>query len=360
MTVLVVLPNWLGDVVMATPLLQKLAHARDARGRAIRVVAAVRDSWAPLLKNDPRLADTLIYERGGRHAGWRGAWSLAASWRRISAAGTVLCPPSFRVAMVATLAGVGRRVGYRTDGRRLLLNRSLPPELPRGVMHHADELCALGDVLLTDLGLVADGGDPGLPELPGLDGVPPADTGQGPPVWVLAPGATYGSAKAWPAGRVAEFLRLAVTERGVRVAVVGDGAGTAITDAIRREAADLNWRHAWSGEAGVVDMVGKTSLLELVGVLRSARAFLGNDSGVMHLSAALGVPTLGLFGSSSVAWTAPRGPRARALAAVGFPCQPCFQPVCSHERFCLDTISGFDAMSTLDELLNDGRKDACP
>ncbi|MEZ4389309.1 MAG: glycosyltransferase family 9 protein [Candidatus Krumholzibacteriia bacterium] len=164
-------------------------------------------------------------------------------------------------------------------------------------------------------------------------------------------GATFGTAKAWPAARVAEFLRLAVQERAVRTVLVGDAAGADLVAAIGREATDLPWRQALPGPAAVIDLTGRTTLPQLAALLRASEAFLGNDSGVMHVAAALGVPTLGLFGSSSVPWTAPRGPRARALAAAGFACQPCFRRTCNQPRFCLDTISGAAALAALDAVI---------
>ncbi len=177
---------------------------------------------------------------------------------------------------------------------------------------------------------------------------------------MLAPGATYGSAKAWPPRRIAEFLHLAVQDQGRRVVVVGDAAGARIVAAVREAAASLPWRDQLAGPAAVVDLVDRTSLADLGALLRRSEAFLGNDSGVMHVAAALGVPTLGLFGSSSVAWTAPLGVRARALAAAGFPCQPCFRRTCNQDVFCLDTISGAAALDALMALVDQNVEGAMP
>lgn len=350
--VLLVLPNWLGDLVMAMPLLERLAAGRLGDGRPLRVAVAVRDRWRPLLEGDPRVASLLTYERDGRHAGWLGSWRLSRQWRSASPRAVVVCPPSFRSAAVAWLAGIPVRIGHQSDGRGILLSDACPLSLPRGTVHHADELSDLADPALR-----AAGASPGTASgtWPSLDGVlrrVPAMIGEGPACWVLAPGATYGTAKAWPPERAAEFLRLAVTERGVRVAVVGDRGDADTVAAIAAAAGDLPWREALPGPAAVVNLVGQTSVADLAALLRASSAFLGNDSGVMHVAAALGVPTLGLFGSSSVAWTAPRGPRARALAATGFACQPCFRRTCNQPTFCLDTISGQAALEALAALLD--------
>lgn len=349
--VLLVLPNWLGDLVMAMPLLERLAAGRLADGRPLQVAVAVRDRWRPLLEGDPRVASLLTYERDGRHAGWSGSWSLSRQWRRASARAVVVCPPSFRSAAVAWLAGVPTRIGYRSDGRGFLLDQGRPPALPRGSMHHADELSALADPALRAVGASSRALPTSWPRLEGVMRRPPAPIGEGPACWVLAPGATYGSAKAWPPERAAEFIRLAVAERGVRVAIVGDHADSDTVAAVAAAACDVHWREDLPGPAAVVNLVGRTSVADLAALLRASSAFLGNDSGVMHVAAALGVPTLGLFGSSSVAWTAPRGPRARALAATGFACQPCFRRTCNQPTFCLDTISGQAALEALGALM---------
>lgn len=349
--VLVVLPNWLGDLVMASPLLDLLQAARDEEQRPLSVIASVRRRWAPLLSRDPRLDSLITYERTGAHAGLRGIGRLAAAWRQTHADAVVICPPSLRMAVTSWLARIPRRIGERHGGRGLWLTLPLTPVQPRGQWHHAEELRRLGLVLLETMGLAV----PPVPgdrvRLPGLDSLPPAVLGNGPALWVLAPGATYGPAKTWPTPRMVEFLHLAIRDAGVRVAVVGDQGASDSLAALREQTPDLPWRRETPGPAGVVDLVGATTLIDLAALLKAAAAFLGNDSGVMHLSAALGVPTLGLFGSSSKAWTGPRGPRATALTATGFACQPCFRKTCNQEVFCLDTLSGQDVYTALQDLI---------
>ncbi|HOX26546.1 MAG TPA: lipopolysaccharide heptosyltransferase II [Candidatus Krumholzibacteria bacterium] len=348
--VLVVLPNWLGDVVMATPLLDVLHETRDDRGRPLAIVASVRRRWAPLLARDPRLAKVVLYERTGCHAGVRGIPRLAATWRAAGAAAVVVCPPSLRSALVARLARIPRRIGYAGEGRSALLTLPLAPVRPRGSVHHVDELRRLGLVLLESLGLPQAEAGAAMPRLPGLDDLYPASIGSGPPLWIFAPGATYGPAKTWTVERAAEFTALAVREEGVRLAVVGDTATAGFLAALRRRVPDLPWRRELAGPAGVIDLVGGTTVLDLAALIKRSRGFVGNDSGVMHLAAALGVPTVGLFGSSSTAWTGPRGACTRALVASGFPCQPCYRRTCNQPVFCLDTLSGQQVLAALKDL----------
>ncbi len=351
--VLVVLPNWLGDLVMAMPLVDLLVEARDPQGRRLRVTACVRRRWAPLISHDGRLDQVITYERTGVHAGLRGVGRLAAEWRATGAGSVVICPPSLRTALVAWLARIPRRIGERRDGRGPLLTLPLVPLQPRGRLHHGDELRRLGLVLLEALGVPAPpvAAAAPWPRLPGLKDLAPTLLGAGPPLWVIAPGATFGPAKNWPAARVAEFLQLAVAGRGVRVAIVGDTAAAAIVQDLRRRTADLPWRGETPGPAAVIDLVGATTLIDLAALLKSSAAFIGNDSGVMHLAAALDVPTLGLFGSSNPTWTGPRGPRAAAITATGFACQPCYRSTCNQPVFCLDTLGADAVLARLDALL---------
>ncbi len=336
---LVAAPNWLGDVVMAAGLLDGLARLKRRHGQPARLVVALRRAWLPLLQNDTRLDALLPVERPGAHDGWRGVARLAASWRRARCDAVLLLPPSLRVALAAGLAGIPRRVGYRGDGRGWLLTDAVTRP-SRGAVHHADELLELGRVWARGAGLEwpADGGAAENSALPGLDGVEAdARLTAGAPAWAMGMGASYGDAKAWPARRAAELIDRLVTEEGARVLVLGDAAAAgAAREASRTSRAP--WRRDPAGGPGAVDLTGRTSLAEAIALLKGAAAFVGNDSGLMHLAAALGVPTVGIFGATDPSWTGPRGAHTAVVAAAGFPCSPCFLRRCPRDLFCLDTV----------------------
>ncbi|MBD3221785.1 hypothetical protein GF314_11145 [bacterium] len=353
-SILVALPNWLGDVVMASDLLGDLVAARDGAGRPYAIHVSVRRRWSPLVEGDPRLTGVHCYQRDGRHAGTAGLVRLAREWRRLGVDAVVLGPPSLRAALAARLAGIPVRVGEATGGRSWLLTPPVATTRPPRSRHHADELRDLASAVVAELGGTLPTPAPGdrSPRWPALEAIAPRVLEPGPPLWVLAPGATYGPAKVWPVDNQAVWLRLAVGRCGRRVALTGDPQSRELASALRARTADLPWHDAPTSGPGVVDLTGRTSLPELIAWLRAAEAYVGNDSGVMHLSAALGLPTLGLFGSSSVTWTAPRGPRALALAADGFPCQPCFRRECDQPRFCLETITAERVVGILEQLLD--------
>ena len=259
-------------------------------------------------------------------------------------------PPSLRAGLAARLSGAAVRVGYRGEGRGPLLTAA-PARPARGERHHSRELSDLGDLALAACGLVPD--DSGQAEawglLPACTAAPRPAADGGPPIWVLAPGTTYGEAKIWPLEQARRFADLAVAERGVRLVLLGDAAAAGFAAAMSRGSASP-WREIPAGPAGIVDLCGRTSVAAAVALLRGAAAFVGNDSGLMHLAGALGVPTVGLFGSTNPAWTAPLGPATRVLAADGFPCRPCYRRTCNQDRFCLATIDAATVLATVDAL----------
>jgi len=349
--VLFLAPNWLGDAVMSAPLLN-LLHRSVMKSPPVQfdLVLGVRRPWAPLFRSDPRIAELLEIDRGGDHSGLIGFARLVRQVREGRFSAIVLGPPSLHVGLVAAAAGIPLRVGYRSDGRGWLLNEGL--RVPRrGTTHYSREMVDLGEALLGRLGvsaLPAENGD----LLPGCVGIQPLNCGDGPPVWVVAPGATYGLAKTWPLARVREFIHLAVLERGVRICLLGDDSARGFAGDLS-EGSELPWRDTLPGGAGVVDLIGATDLSAAVAVLKSAEVFVGNDSGLMHVAGALGLATVGVFGSSSPAWTSPLGPRTRVVVAEGFPCQPCFRRRCNQSEFCLDVVTGTAVMSAVDEMLTD-------
>ena len=331
---LVVAPNWLGDLVMSTSLLAALAVARDGEAPP-EIHVAVRDRWAHLLADDPRIAGLLIYEREGAHTGWRGALRLARQWRDGAFDAVFVLPPSLRAAAVARLAGIPRRIGFRGEQRGVLLTDALPRP-PRCSRHYTEELALLDRAWRAGTGLVTPAPTPALATAtdPGAAPVFPP----GPPVWVVSVGTTYGDAKSWPPAAVAGFVDLAAAEAGARVVLIGDPPARPLAQRVHA-ASSAAWSEEPAATPGACDLVGRTNLSELVALLRGAELFVGNDSGPMHLAAALGTPTVGIFGSSSPIWTGPRGARATVVAVEDFRCHPCFLRTCPEPRFCLETIS---------------------
>ncbi len=336
--VLFLAPNWLGDAVMAAPVLSALRTAFAAAKIPLFLTWAVRRTWAPLFVDDPRIDAILPVERHGRHRGTAGVFRLGHDLRAARADAILLGPPSFRAGAVAMLSGARERIGYRGDGRSWLLTSAVPVPV-RGAMHYTQEMLVLVGELLRRWNLPTPvGGDLTLDgdSLPACESWA-AQTSSGPPLWALGPGTTFGPAKNWPLRHVAAFIEQAVLQRGRRVVLLGDRNSARIVERLRG-AADVPFRQQLDGPAGVIDRTGKTDLQELVSLLKSCEGYVGNDSGLMHLAGALGCPTVGIFGSSNPDWTRPGGRNSTYVTADGFQCSPCYRPTCEQPEFCLETI----------------------
>jgi heptosyltransferase-2 len=152
----------------------------------------------------------------------------------------------------------------------------------------------------------------------------------------FAPGAAYGHAKRWPPDRVAGVIERLARERGVRSVLLGAGgdreAGRAIESTL-------------PSDVGVVNLIGRTDLRLLMGVIRACRAFVSNDSGAMHLAAALGVPVTAIFGPTNERATAPIGDHDVILKQVF--CRPCMLRECPIDHRCMKRISDEDVYGAL-------------
>ena len=150
--------------------------------------------------------------------------------------------------------------------------------------------------------------------------------------WVLAPGAEYGPAKCWPAAHYAELARTLHADSGQPVVLLGSGKEAALAEGIARDAG-----------VGCVVLAGKTSLDEAMALIAGGRGLVSNDSGLMHVGAAFGLPQVAMFGSTSPEHTPPLNPRAEVIwlkDELKLDCAPCFERVCplGHTR-CLADVA---------------------
>jgi heptosyltransferase-2 len=299
-------PNHVGDVVMALPAIARLAEAAAREGAEVDV--AVRAHVEPLLRMAALPVRLVPYEvRGGAWA--RAAWRL----RRRGYGRAVLLAPSFRAALFARLAGARRRRGTPTDGRAWLLTERAPRVEAPG--EHRVRF------YLRVAGVAGDGdGEVPVPRLrvpaearAELDAL--GARGDGAPVVGIFPG-SRAPARRWPADRYAELARR-LAARGLRVWVFGD--------ARERE---LTARVAAAAGARGLDWGGRTSLPVLAAALARCRWLVTNDTGPLHLAAALGTPVIAVFGSSDPRRTGPVGVPHRVLWRRDLPCVPCLRNAC--------------------------------
>jgi heptosyltransferase-2 len=319
----VLAPNWLGDAVMALPAIADVRR----QFTAARMTVAGRSAIAALFTMVPGVDDVLTLPGRGGFKALR-TWRADATALAVGNFDTVLLlPNSFASALIANRAAIAERWGLATDMRGRLLTRTAPR--PRS----ADSQAAYYQALVAAFG-VANG-----PRYARVD-PPLAGAALAPqvPYVVFAPGAAYGKAKQWPPLRFGELASCLMAE-GRTVALVGSGGDSEACAEIIRVATGSTG----GGRGTLVDLCGRTTLGELAAVMAGAEAVVSNDSGAMHLAAAVGAPVVAIFGATNERRTAPlsRGPDAprAVVVATDVWCRPCMLRECPIDHRCMTGVS---------------------
>jgi heptosyltransferase-2 len=318
---LIIAPQWIGDAVMTEPLLRRLA----ARGERLTVGAL---PWvAPVYRAMPQVAEVIEFPfaHGGLQLKARRLLGRELAGRFDVA---YVCPNSLKSALLPFLASVPKRVGYLGEARVGLLTHRLknPPKAQRPPM------VAFYSALSGETGIETD--RPRLQlEAAAIDAVLRQQGLVRGGYYVAVPGAEYGPAKRWPASRFAELAQ----QLDAPVLLVGAGKEAALGAEIV----------ALAGGADCRNLAGATTLTEAFALIAAARRVVTNDTGLMHVAAALDVPQVALFGSSSPEHTPPLSDQAQVIWLKDDPayqpaldCAPCFERVCplGHLR-CLNDIT---------------------
>ena len=309
-------PNWLGDTVMALPA---MAALRAAFSQAHLAIAAI-PSVAPLYveRTDAEPNEVLTIDDADHEVGILASGQFDA---------VVVLPNSFRSALSARRARIPRRWGYGGNLRGPLL--TVRVARPRRRVHqsvwYTELVRGLGFAPVDVLPRVMVTSRTGERAAALL-----AQHGIGPGASIVgfAPGAAYGHAKRWPPARVAETIARLVRERHATCILVG-AAGDRDSG---REIESL-----LPADPRVVNLIGRTDLRVLAGVLAACSAFVSNDSGAMHLAAAVGVPVTAIFGPTDERVTAPLGEHDVLLRQVF--CRPCMLRDCPIDHRCMKGIT---------------------
>ena len=310
MKALIVAPSWIGDTVMAQPLLARL----QARHPGLRLDALAPRWVAPVLRRmdgiDEVVDSPFAHGELSLKARWRLARAIAA--RRYDAA--YVLPNSLKSALVPFLAGIPRRVGFTGESRYGLVNvrHDLDKQgLPLMVERFAQLAEAPGAPLPRPVS------HPILRSTAAAQEKTLAELGLERPTRLVAfcPGAEYGPAKRWPAAHFAALARR-LDEAGCAVWLFGSPKDHAVAEDIVRLA-----------PAGTRNLCGATSLEQAIDLLALADLVVCNDSGLMHVAAALDRPIVALYGSSSPGFTPPLSGRADILS-LQLDCSPCFKRDC--------------------------------
>lgn len=320
---LVIAPNWLGDSVMAIPFVRALR--REAAGGRLAVLAR-RGPGAVFRALD----GVSVIERRANLAGD----ALALLRQRFDEAW--LLPNSFRAGLLALFSGASSRIGYDTDGRGALLTH--PVRRPPATGHQLRDY----DRLLESRGIAPDVDPPRLPVSPQAqrradEALATAGLSGADRFVLLAPGAAFAWTKRWPPEHFGG-LGAALRARGIPSGIV-IGPGEAELARIVSDA------------AGSLPILGEDlDPAELSGALSRARVVVANDSGAMHLAAAVGTPVVALFGPTDPGRTAPTGSASRVLDRYVF-CSPCYLKECPYRHECLREIGPKEVLAAVEELI---------
>jgi len=313
--ILVVAPSWVGDALLSQPLLT-LLRQRDP-GAAIDVLGP---GWAlPIFRRMPEVRETIESPFAHGELALHKRLQIGRDLRARHYDRAYVLPNSFKSALVPWFARIPQRIGFVGEARHLLLTdaRKLDERaMPRMVQRFA---YLAGPRELPVQGAVP---NPRLRVEPAERANLMEQLGLARPARLVCfcPGAEYGPAKRWPPQYFGE-LAAALGALGNTVWIVGSSRERDIGEAIS------------AGSAGAaLNLCGRTTLDQAVVLLSAADMVVTNDSGLMHVAAALERPMIALYGSSSPAFTPPLSARARILT-LGVPCSPCFQRVCPLGHF---------------------------
>ena len=335
--------NWIGDAIMTTPAVRSIRKNFPDAEITLLALPWVADVFAA----SPRVDHIFVYEKNGRHQGLRGKLTLASDLRKNKYDATILLQNAFEAALITTLARIPVRGGYTTDGRGILLTHGIKkhPDIDlKHQVHYYQEMVA-------GLGLT-----PGKDQLelflaPAVkqsaeQGLQHCFSQQGRvPVVGLNPGAAYGPAKRWPAEKFSRLVQLVCAQTDALLLIFG-------TDADREAAARIAAAVPEHAPERILDLTGKTDLATAMAYIDLCDAFVTNDSGLMHVAAALQTPTIALFGSTDHVATGPYSDRAQVIRKP-MDCSPCKKTHCPQDHFqCMEQIQAREVFSTMQPLLH--------
>ena len=307
--ILVRATNWVGDAVMSLPALRAIRE-RFSTAR----ISVLAKPWVADLYGRESFIDKIIFYSG--ESPWRTGHDLRV--RKFDCA--ILLQNAFEAAWIAWLARIPTRIGYKRDGRQLLLTRAVnvpkPGEIPRHERFYYLELlrrAGLIDVLPESEAIRLSGG-----------GAIPI----GGRVIGVSPGAAYGTAKRWLPERFAEAAGELAKARGASIALFGSKTERELCEEVARQ---LNGHQ-------VTNYAGQTTLSQFIDLASGCELFLTNDSGSMHIASALGVPTVAIFGATDDTTTGPTGRNARVVRHP-VDCSPCLLRECPIDHRCMTGVS---------------------
>jgi heptosyltransferase-2 len=328
--------NWLGDAVMSLPAIRAI---RDALPHA-HVAVVARSSVADLYARETSVDRVIVYTAKSLRDKRTFANELRAE--RFDCA--ILLQNAFDAALMAWMARIPERIGYRRDARGMLLTRAIaapePGDIPRHERFYYLELLRRAGMLerlpaaqSIRLDNIADARERGFFRL--------AEMGIKGPAIGISPGAAYGNAKRWLPERFADAARKLAGAMEGTVLLFGSAGERALCEQVGREVSGVEVRN----------LSGETRLTEFIELAAACRVFLTNDSGAMHVASALDVPTVAVFGATDDVTTGPTGANA-VVVREHAECSPCLLRECPIDHRCMTRVSSERVVTAASILLN--------
>lgn len=334
--IIVRMPNWIGDLVMATPILTDL---RQAYPNA-KITAMCRSPVCELLKDDPEINELFCFSKSTGFGRRREKRNIIERLRKGNYDLGILLTHSFSSGWWFWQGKVNNRIGYECNGRKFLLTKCLP--LPDSIQNQ--HLVLTYKMLLQPLGIPISNHPPRLflseeeieqaRSLLSRQGVPRGATIVG-----INPGATYGSAKCWLPERFREVTLRLLSDPAVYVVYFGDQATASLVKEICQ---GLSSR--------AINLAGITSIRQLASIVKLCDVLLTNDSGPMHIADAIGTPIVALFGSTSEIVTGPY--RTGIVVHKHVECSPCYQRTCPIDFRCMKRIEADEVLRSIFHVLS--------
>lgn len=324
--------NWVGDAVMSIPAMKEIRRIFPSARISLLVRPWVEDVYSRVDFID----ETIEYDKGAGYRGWSGLKRLVADLKANRFDVAILLQNAFEAALIARLSKIPCRIGYARDARSLLLTHAVKIDPELRDLHQAHYYLALlrGAGLMDfkswsreDFDLSIRIGVPEVEEMAARALLRSRGLEDGVLLIGLNPGATYGGAKRWYPSRYAEVADSLVSSYGARILLFGSAAERPIALAVAQK-----MKHP------AVVLAGETTLGQLMALLKMCRLLVTNDSGPMHLAAALDVPQIAIFGSTSEIATGPLSARAIVLKHQ-VPCNPCFLRECPIDLRCMNAVT---------------------
>jgi heptosyltransferase II len=336
--ILVVGPSWVGDMVMAQALF-KIVKLNNPHAE----IDVLAPAWSlPILARMPEVSSSIIMPLGHSQLGLRERFRIGKQLREKQYTQAIVLPNSFKSALIPFFAKIPKRTGWKRELRSFILNDTRRLNKKRYPLMIEQYMA---------LGVAAGASLPSVYPLPELKVLPQAQSQTltkyqlniaGRSILALCPGAEFGPAKRWPEQYYAEVANQKLKE-GWDVWIFGSPKDMPVAEAIMQLT-----------QHRCINFAGKTKLEEAVDLLALASAVVSNDSGLMHIAAALNKPLVAVYGPTSAGFTPPLNKDAKVLT-LKLECQPCFQRECplKHHR-CMQELTPQLVMAALQQAAKDG------